>query len=278
MKKYIIFLFSVFLLAVQGIAQVGINTSNPQNGGAVGVLHIDGQGNNNASGLPTPAQTSDDVLINSLGKMSIGHVSPSHMLHINSGGTPASPVSGIKIEDGSQGVTKLLISDVNGFGRWAFAGEITVVRGLLNAAGISPLVNTLGTSEVYFYTGSYIELPPGRWVVIVSMILSVSGGTSDIAERVWIRSTFCDTPAALASSADFIPLDGRWVSGFAYSTSPNLMNGFLIINNSTTAPKRYYYSLGFSGYNTTPAAARLVSFGSSVHRQSYILALKMKND
>lgn len=278
MTRYIIFLLGIFLLSGQGIAQIGINTLNPQNGGTTGVLHIDGQGNNNTQGVPTSVQISDDVLINSLGKMSIGHISPTHMLHLNSGGTPASPVSAIKIEDGSQGVTKLLISDVNGFGRWAFAGEMAIVRGFLNATGISPLINTLGTSEVYFYTGSYIELPPGRWMVMVSMILSVSGGNSNIAERVWVRSTFCDTPAALASSADFIPLNGRWVSGLAYSTSPNLMNGFLIINNSTTAPKRYYYSLGYTGNNATPAAARLVSFGSSVHRQSYILALKMKNN
>lgn len=278
MRKYIIFLLSIFLLTVQTIAQVGINTYNPQNGGMVGVLHIDGLGNNNASGIPASAQTSDDVLINSLGKMSIGHVSPTHMLHIKTNGTPGSSVSGIKIEDGSQSTTKLLISDENGFGKWAYVGEITIVKGLLNSAGVSPLINTLGTAEVYFYTGSYIELPPGRWMVMVSMILSVSGGASNIAERVWIRSTFCDTPAALASSADFVPLNGRWVSGLAYSTSPNLMNGFLIINNSTTASKRYYYSLGYTGTNATPAAARLVSFGSSVHRQSYILALKMKNN
>lgn len=278
MRRYIIFLLSAFLLSGQGVAQVGINTFNPQNGGTLGVLHIDGQGNNNAAGVPTSTQISDDVLINSFGKMAIGHVSPTHMLHINSGGTPVSPVSGIKIEDGSQGVTKLLISDANGFGKWAYIGEVTVVKGVLSATGISPLINTLGTSGVYFYTGSYIELPPGRWMVMVSMILSVSGGTSNIAERVWVRSTFCDTPSALDSSADLVPLLLRWVSALAYSTSPNLMNGFLIINNSTATPKRYYYSLGYVSNNVTPAAARLLSFGSSVHRQSYILALKMKNN
>ena len=274
MKNYILFLLSSMLLVFGVSGQVGIKTVNPQNGGAVGVLHIDGAGNNNSTGTPTLAQTRDDLLINSLGRMSIGHISPTHMLHINTGGTLASPVSAIKIEDGSQGVTKLLTSDADGNSRWNYVGEILAVNGSLSSTGISPVINE--NPESFRYTGSYIDLPPGRWMVMVSMILFISGGTpSDITQRGWIRSTFCDSTSATDSSADLVPLKLRWISGLAYSTSPNLMNGFLIIYNSSASTKRYYYSLGAS---TGPANTRLDKFGGSSYRQNYILALKMKNN
>ena len=64
MKKYIL----VFSLAVaSGLsAQVGVNTSNPQQ-----VLHIDGRSTtttaNPATGVPTAAQQADDVVVSEKG-------------------------------------------------------------------------------------------------------------------------------------------------------------------------------------------------------------------
>lgn len=278
MRKYTLILLSILSLAFEARGQVGIKTVNPQNGGAIGVLHIDGLGNNNVTGAPTAAQTSDDVLINSLGRMGIGDINPTHMLHIATGGAFTSPISGIKIEDGSQGETKLLTSDANGNSKWNYVGEVLSVKGVLSPTGISPGIRDYAAGY-YGYTGSYIDLPPGQWMVIVSMILVISGGTSDITERVWVRSTFCDSSSPTNSSADLVPLLLRWVSGLGYSNSPNLMNGFLIINNSTTATKRYYYSLGYSTLRgSIPVTCKLVNFGASSYRQNYILGLKMKNN
>lgn len=53
-------------------SQVGINTPNPQ-----GILHIDGQKDNPVSGSTfTPVQQSNDILVNSAGKIGVGTLTP----------------------------------------------------------------------------------------------------------------------------------------------------------------------------------------------------------
>jgi len=53
-------------------SQIGINTPNPQ-----GILHIDGQKDNPVSGPTfTPAQQSNDILVNSTGKIGVGTLVP----------------------------------------------------------------------------------------------------------------------------------------------------------------------------------------------------------
>ena len=53
-------------------SQIGINTPNPQ-----GILHTDGQKDNPVSGPTfTPAQQSNDILVNSTGKIGVGTLVP----------------------------------------------------------------------------------------------------------------------------------------------------------------------------------------------------------
>jgi hypothetical protein len=87
---------------------IGINTVNPK-----GVLHIDGAGNNPASGAVPAAAATDDVLIDASGRLGIGHLSPSVKIDILSS-TPGA----IRIQDTTEGEGKLLLSDDYGTGRW----------------------------------------------------------------------------------------------------------------------------------------------------------------
>ena len=66
-------LFTFLLLASNGLllAQVGINTTNPQ-----AILHIDGAKNNPATGVPTATQQTDDFAITSTGSIGIGTIAP----------------------------------------------------------------------------------------------------------------------------------------------------------------------------------------------------------
>lgn len=66
-------------------SQVGINTPNPQ-----GILHIDGKADNPVSGtLFTPVQQSNDILINSDGRVGVGTHSPAVKVDARNSGNGA---------------------------------------------------------------------------------------------------------------------------------------------------------------------------------------------
>ncbi len=84
-KKIIVFFLISYSAVVFG--QVGIGTENPR-----GTFHIDVAQNNNATGAPTAAQQTDDVIVLPNGNIGIGTTSPSNKLHV------AAPANPVKIE------------------------------------------------------------------------------------------------------------------------------------------------------------------------------------
>lgn len=155
MKK--IYVMILGALANLTLAQVGLNTPNPR-----GMFHLDGKKNNETSGPVSIANQADDVVMTSDGYIGIGNNSPATSLDIKTSGTLATPVSGIKITDGAQNENYVLTSDTNGNGLWKPV-RLTVVRGT-NGTGIDiPFTAT----NTFSYTGSYIDLPPGKWLVTV---------------------------------------------------------------------------------------------------------------
>ncbi|MEN4762327.1 MULTISPECIES: hypothetical protein [unclassified Chryseobacterium] len=79
MKQKIILICSLVASGIS-LAQVGINTSNPQ-----GTFHVDGAKDNNNSGAPTAAQQANDVIITNTGNLGIGTTTPTAKVEINSG-------------------------------------------------------------------------------------------------------------------------------------------------------------------------------------------------
>jgi hypothetical protein len=77
MKNYFLLLL---LMSNFAIAQVGINTSNPQ-----GVFHIDGAKDNPVTGIPTTVQQGNDVVVSNTGNMGIATINPATNLQIGSG-------------------------------------------------------------------------------------------------------------------------------------------------------------------------------------------------
>ncbi|ASW73770.1 hypothetical protein IQ37_06550 [Chryseobacterium piperi] len=59
-------------------AQVGIRTQNPQS-----TFHVDGSGNNPATGAPSAANATDDFVVTSNGNTGIGIITPAQKLDIN---------------------------------------------------------------------------------------------------------------------------------------------------------------------------------------------------
>lgn len=77
MKKYLFYIF--FSLSVPIIAQVGINTNNPN-----ATLHIDGGKDNIGSGIPSANQIYNDVVFTSDGNIGVGTLNPSVRLDTRS--------------------------------------------------------------------------------------------------------------------------------------------------------------------------------------------------
>ena len=280
MKKNIIISIGL-LLSGFSYSQVGINTANPQ-----GIFNIDGGKDNPTTGSAhTNAQQLNDFTVTAAGNVGIGKIAPSTKLHITTGGTATTPnPSGFRLEDGNQNTNFVLTSDTDGVGTWKPVA-VTRIVGTLGAGIDVPLVTTGG---VYRKTGSYIDLPSGKWEVKVTMLMPVEGGTMTINDWVWLKTTFSTVDAAtIVGSQISSDIEGAsLVSNLFFgpksvSSQPkfNMMNGSVIINNTSTASKRYYYYAGNTDsqeYTTgIGKATKFYLFGGWNWGENSITALKV---
>lgn len=280
MKKNIIISIGL-LLSGFSYSQVGINTTNPQ-----GIFNIDGGKDNPTTGSAhSDAQQLNDFTVTAAGNVGIGKIAPSTKLHITTGGTAATPnPSGFRLEDGNQNTNFVLTSDTNGVGTWKPVAA-TRILGIIGAGIDVPFI-TVG--EVYRRTGSYIDLPSGKWEVRVTMLMPVDEGTMTINDWVWLKTTFSTVNAAtIVGSQISSDIEGAsLVSNLFFgpksaSNDPkfNMLNGSVIINNTSTASKRYYYYAGNTDsqeYTTgSGKATKFYLFGGWNWGENSITALKV---
>ena len=289
MKKNIIISIGL-LLSGFSYSQVGINTANPQ-----GIFNIDGGKDNPTTGSThTNAEQLNDFTVTAAGNVGIGKIAPSTKLHITTGGTATTPnPSGFRLEDGNQNTNFVLTSDTNGVGTWKPVA-VTRIKGILGA-GIDVPFKTAG--EVYRKTGSYIDLPSGKWEVKVTMLMPVGGvssdslpggGTMTVNDWVWLKSTFSTVDATtIVGSQISSDIEGpSLVSNLFFgpksvSDEPkfNMMNGSVIINNTSTASKRYFYYAGNTDSQEYTAgsgkATKFYLFGGWNWGENSIVALKV---
>lgn len=265
MKNIIVLLF----LLSGGITygQVSINTLNPLSG----ALHIDSSGDN-GTGTPTSTQTADDVFISNSGYVGIGHTVPQVQFHIK---TNDQYNGSIKIEDGSQFNARILKSDVLGKALWGYAGEIQTTYGQIGA-GVDVSLSTISVVNTFAGTNAYIDLSPGMWLVACSMLLHLeTSQAKTMLQRSWIRSSFSDTQGG-GYSSDIVR--SNKISGLAYTLGNGQLNGFVIINNQTSATKRYYYILAYADIVTAPTDRILTDFAKGGVVGNEIIAYKMKDN
>ena len=289
MQKHITIL-TALLISGASFSQVGVNTPNPQ-----GIFNIDGGKDNPTTGSAhTNAQQLNDFTVTAAGNVGIGKIAPSTKLHITTGGTATTPnPSGFRLEDGNQNTNFVLTSDTNGVGTWKPVAATRIVGTL--GAGIDVPFKTTG--GVYRKTGSYIELPPGKWEVKVTMLMPVGGlssdavpggGTMTVNDWVWLKTTFSTVNAAtIVDSQISSDIEGASLVSnlfFGPKSVPdepkfNMLNGSVIINNTTTATKRYYYYAGNTDsqeYTTgSGKATKFYVFGGWNWGENSITALKV---
>lgn len=263
MKLSLLFVFYVLFFTGISFSQVGINTSQPQ-----GIFHIDSK--NNTSGV---TNTSDDVIVTSKGYLGVGTVVPDAALHIKTTGTQKDPVSAFKLQDGSEGSGKYLVSNADGVGSWASVVNGNSVRGVLGA-GVTLNLYTAGANNTFYDTKSYIDLPVGRWMVYVVMRMPVVKSTDNLS--YWLRTSFSDSNSSLSPSSYIV--GSNLISGLSWFDNKGIVYGFIIINNTTTASKRFYYVAGRTD-NVTGSTARsgyTMLYGGSADTENNIVAFQLK--
>lgn len=161
------------LLSVPSYSQIGINTENPKY-----LLHIDGSGNNPTSGTVSPAQLTDDVIVDSNGNVGLG-ATPTSSVKLEVNGSLF--LSGTSLEPEMR-----LISDANGYATWRSIENLlnpieAVTKGLLygDPTGLAD-PNVADPARTYTWsaaqintwtnlTRTSIQVTPGTWLVYASM-------------------------------------------------------------------------------------------------------------
>ncbi|MBB6329141.1 hypothetical protein HNP24_000091 [Chryseobacterium sediminis] len=261
MKKNILLI--VLLSSVLAFSQVGIDTQNPQ-----AKFHVDGAKDNAVTGVPTAAQQANDVVITSAGNIGVGTVTPANKLTVTGGK--------IQYTDGTEANNYVLSTNASGVASWKPVA-LTLSPGVLGTGIDIPSTQT----GIYYNTGSYIDLPPGKWMVTCIMLgskrNSITGTGSEMTapnETWWLRTTFGDanspTSATQPSSPDIMGTS-KLISGVLVASSYySLLNSSVIINNTSGAVKRYYYYAGGISASTVNATGNLRDFGGIAYGENNI--------
>ncbi|MBB6329142.1 hypothetical protein HNP24_000092 [Chryseobacterium sediminis] len=207
----------------------------------------------------TSSTTSNSLmLLTGTGNLGLGTINPANMLTVNGGK--------IQYTDGTEGDANILTSDANGVASWKPA-SLSRNYATLSATGVS-----VPSNATDLYTGTFVDIPAGKWQVSVAMLMSKgSGGLTFTAanESWWVRTSFSDSSTTLAISPDIISTSNKF-SGLLPPVSPyNILNGAIIINNTSGATKRYYYYVQY--ISSSNATGNLAFFGSSAWGEDSII-------
>ncbi|MEN5308947.1 phage tail protein [Chryseobacterium cucumeris] len=122
------------------------------------------------------------------GNVGIGTTSPSTKLHVESSTSGA-----FRYADGTQANGYVLTSDVNGNASWK-KSSVSIVNGIIPA----PVTVPLTSASQIGYTGCYISLPAGTWIIKFSAWLSAIGNptfsSSGFASLFFSTSSTVNTP------------------------------------------------------------------------------------
>ncbi len=231
-------------------AKIGLGNSGESKNWEIGTDY--NQGNLDNFYIWQGSANADRFNIDATGNVGIGTTSPTTNLDVN--GT-------IRIRGGSPGSGKVLSSGADGTASWATNTAITpAVTATLSGASWT------WTSAAPVYTGSTLTLPPGKWSVQVAILISNTSGL-----ECWVRSTFTNGSGISTPSPDII--GATLASGYKALHSFGMVNGTIIINNTSGSNKTYYY--WGQGCDIYAGSFSLPNFGGSAALENQIIAYPM---
>jgi hypothetical protein len=143
------------------------------------------------------------------------------------------------------------------FSENAYAGAI---RGTLAGPG----QNLTSNCYAYQYLNSYIDLPPGKWIVYSVQLLNPS--TISTQGSIWVRTTLSDNSTCNPPYSPDIS-GAPLISGLLpHDALYNILSGQIFINNTSGIVKRYYYcgcKEPYNGYNANLNGFSTTSWGEN---------------
>jgi hypothetical protein len=238
--------FELFSLASGLLAQnVGIGTATPHVGAR---LHVDGGGSRGVL-LPQAALTAANAWAPVAGAAVDGMI----IYNTASAGTGTDQV-----------MPGYYYWRAGRWRRFSENGYAGMTNGVLHGAAQNLTVN----APNWQYLNSYIDLPPGRWIVFSTQLLSI-GAYMPSNASIWVRTSFSESNTTFAYSPDIV--GSRLISGLLPPSSPyGLVLGQVIIRNTSGVTKRYYYWGGKQTHNTT---VDLYDFSTDTYGENQLFAL-----
>ncbi|MGH1519473.1 hypothetical protein [Chryseobacterium sp. JK1] len=142
-------------------------------------------------------------------RVGIGTTTPNAKLHT----VGTAPYTAFQLQDGNEGVNKVLASDNAGRATWvASSSTIATILGTMNTTVKPVAANTL--------IGSSLTLPAGRWLVYIGQLL-YSSTAATAANNSWVRITLSSSNTVLANTT-FSFLASNLVAGWL---SPSVASG-----------------------------------------------------
>lgn len=178
----------------------------------------------------------------------------------------------LKIVDGKQAVGKALFSDANGVASWQDYGAKSVT-GAIGRAAIGGSTTDTGLDKAY-YANSYIDLPPGKWLVIMGNTYNgiayngTNGSATDYASGFTIDFFLSDNLNSGATSIQGdITQDAEALGAnkailasgvFPLYQAFNYAFGQQVINNTSGSSKKYYIKafINSNSYFTNKSLAK----------------------
>ena len=206
---------------------------------STGTLKANVASNNTAGDLWINSFTlSPNTILNgSSGNVGIGVTSPSQKLHIQTNGTPTTPVKGFRLVDGNQAANKILTSDASGVGTWEtltlFVGGPNNVNGTFSWTYGTNLGNSNWNSI------ASIDLQPNTTYMVYAKLhfINTHQGTAS-AVRTYIGKNNLGTNNSDAGGD--IPVQGSWgydpLHGYDFETT----KAFIYTTNNSANPKLYF--------------------------------------
>lgn len=168
---------------------------------------------------------------------------------------------GFRLQDGTQGMYKLLSSDANGNASWVTNTSVTpAVIGVMNSSSGNIGANT--------NTGTYIDLPVGKWSVNISMLARMNYSGS-----FWVRTNLSTSSTSQINS---YAIGSSIVAGLVWGNKYNTISGNIIIDNTSGGTLRFYYwTSTFDCYDGGSTSALLSDFAKTTWGENSIVAYPM---
>lgn len=216
------------------------------------------------------AQATGDALmtLNKNGRVGVGTNNPQTNFHT---------IGTRRFENAATGSVSvgsvLVATDANGTAEWQSPRAQTTMGNLGGGYDV-PFAKITD----FRYTGSSITLPPGKWLVTITMLVRPQGGTLTADDWLFVRSTFShETLTAIGQvgtqSSDVIrptlmsfQVAGPYTSGQKF----NVVTGAIQINNTSAANRTYRYIVGSTEVSRTVAGASISTVGGGWSENSIV--------